>query len=165
MQGAGRLQACLQYQVQLAARRASAASASSSGRGVATRTATQPSLLRAVRGLLRDYKQLSKARLSLLVALTASAGFVAGSGEDIDLRGLAWTTAGTFGAAAAANALNQVYEAANDQRMNRTCNRPLPAGRMGRAHALAFAAVAGAAGLWALAEQVRLAHMPDLYAL
>lgn len=107
---------------------------------------------------MRDYKQLSKARLSALVVATASAGFVAGSGEQIDWAGLAWTSLGTFGAAACANALNQVYETTNDRLMNRTCNRPLPAGRMARGHALAFAALAGAAGLWVLAQQVRWLH-------
>lgn len=58
--------------------------------------------------LLQSYKQLSKARLSALVVLTAGAGFVAGSGDDFDWSGLLWTSLGTFGAAACANTLNQV---------------------------------------------------------
>jgi hypothetical protein len=121
-------------------------------RGLASRAS--PSLQRSARGLLRDLKQLSKARLSALVVLTAAAGFAAGSGDTLDWAGMAWTCAGTFGAAACANTLNQVYEIANDRRMSRTCNRPLPAGRLGRLQALAFAATMGAGGLWILAEKV-----------
>jgi hypothetical protein len=114
------------------------------------------SLPRRLRAVLRDYKQLSKAKLSALVVLTASAGFAAGSDGAIDWAKLAWTSLGTFGAAACANGLNQAYEMSNDALMARTRGRPLPAGRMSRAHALAFAAAAGAAGLWMLAEKVRL---------
>jgi hypothetical protein len=128
-----------------------AADAAASAAGAAARPR---SLARRLRATLRDYKQLSKARLSALVVLTASAGFAAGSGGAIDWAKLGWTSLGTFGAAACANALNQVYEAANDALMARTRGRPLPAGRMSRRHALAFAAAAGAGGLWLLAEKV-----------
>ncbi len=50
----------------------------------------------------------------------------------------------------------QVYEKVNDSLMKRTMNRPLPTGRMSRAHALAFAAIAGVGGVWLLAEKVRI---------
>ncbi len=105
--------------------------------------------------LMQDYKQLSKAKLSALVVLTAAAGFVAGSEDEIDWKKLGWTSLGTFGAAACANTLNQVYEVVNDGMMKRTQNRPLPTGRMGRPHALAFAAVMGAGGLAMLFIHVR----------
>lgn len=101
----------------------------------------------------QNYKQLSKAKLSSLVVLTAAAGYVAGSDEHIDWGGLFWTSVGTFGAAACANTLNQVYEVANDRLMKRTCNRPLPTGRMSTRHALAFAAVAGVSGIAVLWSQ------------
>ena len=70
-----------------------------------------------------------------------------GSGEQVDWGGLAWTALGTFGCAAAANTLNQVYEVANDALMKRTMRRPLPTGRVSRRHALLFAGAAGAAGV------------------
>ena len=79
----------------------------------------------------------------------------AGSGEEVDWRGLAWASLGTFGCAAAANTLNQVYEAANDAVMKRTMRRPLPMGRVTARHALGFAGVAGAAGLAVLYYQAR----------
>lgn len=99
------------------------------------------------KGLLHDYKQLSKARLSMFVMFSTSAGFVVGSGDTIDWPRLLWTSLGTFGAAACANTLNQIYEVSNDKLMKRTMHRPLPAGRLGRLHALGFAAVTGAAGV------------------
>ncbi|GLC45094.1 hypothetical protein PLESTB_001467600 [Pleodorina starrii] len=105
------------------------------------------------RRLIHDYKQLSKFKLSSLVVLTASAGFVAASGDTIDYEKLAWTCLGTLGAAACANTLNQVYEVANDRLMSRTRNRPLPAGRMGRLHAAAFALACGTAGIWVLYDK------------
>jgi len=114
----------------------------------------QRSLFRRVKACVRDFKQLSKFRLSALVALTASAGFAAGSETSVDYEKLLWTSVGTFGAAACANTLNQLYEIHNDSRMARTCNRPLPAGRMARGTAAAFAVLSGAAGLLLLSEKV-----------
>ncbi|KAK9833996.1 hypothetical protein WJX81_001861 [Elliptochloris bilobata] len=70
-----------------------------------------------------------------------------GSGDAVDWRSLAWASLGTFGCAAAANTLNQVYEVANDALMKRTMRRPLPTGRVSPRHALAFASVTGAAGV------------------
>ena len=58
--------------------------------------------------------------------------------------------------AACANTLNQVYEVANDSRMRRTMNRPLPLGRVSRVHALAFAATMGIVGLGILYTQVHI---------
>lgn len=49
--------------------------------------------------LFRAYFLLSKARLSMLVASTASAGYVLGSGSDVDWAQLGYTTLGTFLAA------------------------------------------------------------------
>lgn len=66
---------------------------------------------------------------------------------------MGWTSLGTALASSSANALNQVYEKYNDARMKRTAHRPLPAGRMSRGHALAFAAVTGIGGVWLLANK------------
>lgn len=53
-----------------------------------------------------------------------------------------------------ANALNQLYEVTNDARMSRTAIRPLPQGRMSKAHALAFAVITGATGVYILLDKV-----------
>lgn len=126
-------------------------------------TTRQKGVLRRLRGTMRDLKQLSKLRLSALVAATAAAGFAAGSGDAIDLPRLCWTSLGTLAAAGCANALNQIYEVSNDARMARTAARPLPGGRMSRAAAAAFAAASGVAGIWVLTDKVSpLAHTPAL---
>ncbi len=93
-------------------------------------------------------------RLSALVTATAAAGFVAASTEDIDWRGCGWTSLGTMLCSSSANALNQLYEVSNDARMTRTAARPLPQGRMSRAHALGFAVVTGATGVYILLNKV-----------
>lgn len=103
---------------------------------------------------MKDYKQLSKARLSGLVVATAAAGFVAGSEECIDWKALGWTSLGTMLASSSANALNQIYEVSNDSKMTRTAMRPLPSGRMSTRHALAFAVTTGAVGIYILYSQV-----------
>lgn len=126
---------------------AAGAAAAAAARG---NTATP---VRRLRQLVRDYKQLSKFRLSGLVVATAAAGYVAGSKERIDWAGLGWTSLGTLLASASANALNQIYEVVNDGRMRRTAARPLPSGRMSRPHALAFALLAGAGGVALLADK------------
>lgn len=131
------------------------AAASAAAAAASTAASRRPArgALHAVRSLLRDYKQLSKARLSALVVSTAAAGYAAGSQESIDWAGMGWTALGTAMAASSANALNQLYEVANDARMKRTAMRPLPAGRMSRLHALAFALAAGGGGVWLLADK------------
>ncbi|GBG69123.1 hypothetical protein CBR_g3821 [Chara braunii] len=99
----------------------------------------------------RCYYELSKARLSLLVVTTAGAGYVMASGEVIDWSGLMWTSIGTMMAASSANAFNQAMEVVNDASMKRTMRRPLPSGRIGMGHAIAFATLMGLAGVGVLA--------------
>lgn len=117
-------------------------------------TSASPTVWKHVRSRMRDYKQLSKARLSGLVVATAAAGYVAASTESVDWRGFGWTCLGTMLASSSANALNQVYEVVNDSRMSRTAVRPLPTGRMSRGHALAFALITGVSGIYILNEKV-----------
>ncbi len=115
--------------------------------GSAAVQATQPVAARS--GLLSTidaYLELSKARLSALVVLTTAAGFVLASPRPIDWTLFAWTLIGTALAALGVNALNQWYEVPRDARMNRTRNRPLPAGVLRPAHALFFGLTASIAG-------------------
>ena len=130
----------------------SASPSSSSPPTPSTSTSASP-LRRPPKSLsayLKVYRQLSKARLSALVVATAAAGYVAGSPEEIDFRGLGWASLGTALCSAAANALNQAYEIKTDSLMTRTMARPLPAGRITRFHAVAFAGISAAAGVAAL---------------
>ncbi|KAH8934113.1 hypothetical protein BDL97_18G066600 [Sphagnum fallax] len=112
---------------------------------------TKKSLSESIKHYARCYYELSKVRLSLLVVTTAGVGFVMGSGEVVDWVGLCWTTIGTMLAAASANAFNQIMEVTTDAQMKRTMRRPLPSGRMGMSHAVAFAVTMGVSGVTLLA--------------
>lgn len=105
------------------------------------------------RGLLNAYMQLTKARLSALVLLTAAVGFILASTDRVNWLALFWTLLGTGLAAGCASALNQVLEVNRDRLMQRTRSRPLPSGQMSIAHSI-FAALAmgttGVALLWAM---------------
>mmetsp|Transcript_13529 Transcript_13529/g.49223 ORF Transcript_13529/g.49223 Transcript_13529/m.49223 type:complete len:485 (+) Transcript_13529:94-1548(+) len=113
--------------------------------GVRAFSARTPTL--TLKEWLSVIDKLSKGRLSWLVAATAAGGFVMGSGEAVEWRGLACTTFGTYLASAAANTINQVMEVANDSRMKRTRGRPLPQGLVSRQTALLWALFAGVSGV------------------
>jgi len=88
--------------------------------------------------LVRDYAELTKARITTLIVLTAWCGYFFGAhragvsswslGLFHALLGIALVSSGTA-------ALNEVMEASVDGRMRRTAMRPLPSGRMSRQHA------------------------------
>jgi protoheme IX farnesyltransferase len=89
--------------------------------------------------LARDYAELTKARVTTLIVMTAWCGYFFGAhrqgvsswslGLFHALLGIALVSSGTA-------ALNEVMEAEVDARMRRTAMRPVPSGRMSRAHAL-----------------------------
>jgi protoheme IX farnesyltransferase len=93
-----------------------------------------------------DYLELGKARLSALVLLTTLSGYFLAAPGPIDWLRLAATLIGTGLAALGANAFNQLIEIQRDKRMQRTRNRPLPAGRLTRQQALVFATACGVIG-------------------
>jgi protoheme IX farnesyltransferase len=98
--------------------------------------------------LLADYAALVKPRVSVMVVITAAAGFYLGSlasgippfqlGLVKALLGIALVTAGS-------SVLNQALERTTDLRMPRTASRPMAQRRVGLAHGLAlgFALVCG----------------------
>jgi heme o synthase len=91
--------------------------------------------------LLADYVVLFKPRVSLMVIITAAAGFYLGSlasgispfqlGLVKALFGIALVTAGS-------SVLNQALERTTDRRMPRTASRPMAQHRIGLAHGLAL---------------------------
>jgi protoheme IX farnesyltransferase len=94
-----------------------------------------------------DYLDLAKPRLTALVIATAAVGFYVGSPGDVDgIAGLLMVL-GMIGVVGGGNALNQYWERDIDARMRRTRKRPLPAGRLAPAQALAFGAVTSLLGL------------------
>ncbi|QDZ19220.1 protoheme IX farnesyltransferase [Chloropicon primus] len=112
----------------------------------ATPATSSSAAVTSPRELLTVFKQLSKARLSALVVLSAAAGFVAGSGETVEWTKLGLTSFGTFACAASANTLNQIYEVEKDKLMKRTCKRPLPTGKITPKNALIWAVGSGVVG-------------------
>jgi protoheme IX farnesyltransferase len=98
-------------------------------------------------GLLTDLMTLTKARLSLLVIITTFVGFCMASGRSLDWLMLFHAVFGTTLAAAAAAVLNQRIETKVDRLMERTRNRPLPAGRIKPSIALVLGVALGAAGV------------------
>ncbi len=88
---------------------------------------------------IRDYLELMRLRVLLLVAASVAAGFFLGAPAGAcDAPLLAVATLGAVLAAGGAAAVNQVIERDADGRMKRTADRPLPAGRMKLCEALAF---------------------------
>ena len=94
---------------------------------------------------IREYIQLTKPRIVLMVLVTTVWGyFLTGGGLFLEMLGepLFWMTMiGTGLGASGAAVLNQYIERDTDACMQRTKNRPLPSGLVNPAAALAF-------GLW-----------------
>ncbi len=114
----------------------------------------------AVMARLSDLYQLTKLRITVMVAMTASVGFALGV-RAAPLRGLeasAWswwqllaTVVGTAMSCMGASALNQVCEADADAKMHRTKDRPLPAERISAASATVLGLALGVGGVATLA--------------
>lgn len=98
-------------------------------------------------GLIHQYMELGKARLTALVVVTAGVGYVMGARGEINWLTLFWLIIGTALAAVGAAAFNQLLEIDRDCLMKRTANRPLPSGQMSRTHAVIVAFGSSAGGL------------------
>ena len=98
-------------------------------------------------GIVSDLMALTKARLSLLVVVTTLVGACAASGAQLDWLRIFNAVFGTTLAAFAAAVLNQCIESHVDRLMERTRQRPLPAGRMRRGAALTLGIVLGVTGV------------------
>ncbi len=95
--------------------------------------------------VIGDYVRLTKPRvISLLLFTTAGAMFVAARGVP-DGWLLFWTLIGGYLAAGGANAINQYVDRDIDERMSRTTERPVVAGRVSPGRALAFGVALGVA--------------------
>jgi heme o synthase len=84
------------------------------------------------------YFELTKPRVTLLVVLTAAAGFYLASPGQPDLLLLLHMSLGTTLLSAGTAVLNQFLEREADGRMHRTRNRPLPSGRLNAFPAMVF---------------------------
>src|SRR3970040_1811981 len=106
----------------------------------------------AMKFRVRDYVQLTKARLSLTVVVSGVVGYWLGA-STIDPAHLLWFAAGTLLVVVGANAFNQVLEREPDARLRRTAQRPIPMGRITPSEAALAAGLSSGAGLLILFVQ------------
>ncbi len=100
---------------------------------------------------VQDYLLLTKFRLSALVVFSAAMGFIIASGPGFSWMKLGLLMLGGFMVTGASNGFNQIIEKDLDKLMERTANRPLPAGRMSVSEAMLaciLMAVLGVGILW-----------------
>ncbi len=93
----------------------------------------------------RDYLQLSKSRIVMMVLITTAAGYFFAAPR-VDWALLLNALIGTALVAAGTNALNQYVERDHDAKMRRTRLRPLPDGRISPRAALLFSVAISMAG-------------------
>jgi protoheme IX farnesyltransferase len=98
----------------------------------------------------RDYLELTKPKVSLLIVFTAIVGMVLASPGMVPLPALLFGTLGIALASGSAAAFNHVLDRRIDEQMARTRRRPLPTGHLSKSHALIFASVLGAASMLVL---------------
>lgn len=101
---------------------------------------------------ISDIKKLVKFRLTFLVVFSASVSFLIGSKEQGTINWLNWMilTIGGFLVTGAANGFNEIIERDLDKLMSRTCDRPIPSGRMTTGQALVISLFMGISGTFIL---------------
>jgi protoheme IX farnesyltransferase len=79
--------------------------------------------------IISDFKEITKMRLSLSVVFSSLAGYLLGA-DSVNFYTLILLIFGGYFMVGASNAFNQIIERDLDALMERTKNRPIPAGRM-----------------------------------
>ncbi len=105
---------------------------------------------------LADYKEIVKPRISLMVLLTVSCGYVLGMESPAVSISLLHACLGIAVVAVGSSAVNQWIERETDGRMRRTMNRPLPAGRLAPSEVLLFGITAAVLGCTYLTVMVNV---------
>ncbi len=102
--------------------------------------------------------ELTKLRLTSMVLVTTAVGYALGryGAASFEWSLLGWTMLGSALAAAGCAMLNQVIEVKRDSAMERTKNRPIPAGVVSRAAGFAGGLLVSYAGVSLLAATVNL---------
>jgi protoheme IX farnesyltransferase len=103
----------------------------------------------SIKSIYVDFREITKARLAISVVFSSIAGFMLGI---YDLHALDWVVliklaVGGYCMVGASNAFNQVIEKDLDALMDRTKNRPVPAGRMSSVTALIIASFLTVVGI------------------
>ncbi|RZV55580.1 MAG: protoheme IX farnesyltransferase [Flavobacteriaceae bacterium] len=87
-----------------------------------------------------NFKEITKVRLAVSVVFSSLAGYLLGA-EVVDFKTLVLLAIGGYCMVGASNAYNQIIERDLDALMDRTKNRPVPAGRMSVNSAFAVASI------------------------
>lgn len=95
---------------------------------------------------ISDYGHLIKPRISLMVLLTVSVGYLLADNGSAVSAPLWCAWIGIALVAAGSSSLNQWWEQSSDARMPRTMRRPLPSGRMSSFEVLLFGIAAAVTG-------------------
>jgi len=98
----------------------------------------------------RDYLELTKPKVSLLIVFTAIVGMVLASPGMVPLPALVFGTLGIAMASASAAAFNHVVDRRIDEQMARTRKRPLPTGHLLKREAVVFASLLGCGSMLVL---------------
>ena len=98
----------------------------------------------------RDYLELTKPKVSLLIVFTAIVGMVLASPGMVPLAALLFGTLGIALASGSAAAFNHVLDRRIDEQMARTRRRPLPTRHLSTSHALIFASLLGGGSMLVL---------------
>ena len=96
--------------------------------------------------LIRNFTEITKIRLSVSVVFSSVAGYLLAV-DSIDFYVLLLLSVGGYCMVGASNVFNQIIERDLDAKMNRTKNRPIPAGRMSVKTAFVIASVLTVLGL------------------
>ncbi|EMQ96265.1 Heme O synthase, protoheme IX farnesyltransferase COX10-CtaB [Xanthomarina gelatinilytica] len=96
--------------------------------------------------IISDFKEITKIRLSVSVVFSSLAGYLLGV-ETVNYTTLLLLAFGGYFMVGASNAFNQIIEKDLDALMDRTKNRPIPAGRMSVSTAFIIASVFTVSGI------------------
>jgi protoheme IX farnesyltransferase len=104
----------------------------------------------------RDFLELTKPKVSLLIVFTALVGMILASPGFVPLPALLFGTLGIALASGSAAAFNHVLDRRIDEKMTRTRRRPLPTGHLQMNHAVVFAVLLGVTSMLILSLLVNL---------
>ena len=100
-------------------------------------------MLRRALAVAGDYFELCKPRIAILLLITTFAAMIMAARGLPSLPLIVWTLLGGALASFSAGAFNCVYDADIDALMRRTCERPIPLGKISRRNATIFAIILG----------------------
>ncbi len=113
-------------------------------------TPDNPATAALLLGQWRDFLELTKPKVSLLIVFTAVVGMLLASPGMVPLQALLLGTLGIGMASGSAAAFNHILDRRIDQQMSRTRGRPLPTGHLDESQALAFACLLALASMLVL---------------